>query len=344
MPIKENVLVMKKSLSFLSLFLLSIAFLLLINCDDNNPQQDQGNIGGAVGFTPGAPTRDTHSINDPNYAQGFDPNNPTRGATVYYSTSRSRSSSTTNSDPFYKNDEVLDNEDKWGTSAPITITSESVFADFRLGRLINTMDDIEDLRVYVDLKKSSGKYYEGDIRIAYWEHDATGATFRETKYRSGRGSNAKYNVWFSKSGNDYFHGFYQETHGSLVFIINDTTSVTRDPDAPQQTLYSGSLWVKQFRTTWNRKNSCNNHDNKYIFENNLDPTKTFIPPLAERDRNCWFITSGPFDCRTWRSGKGVDTLRAVEPDSCYSKMAEFHGLDLLKAFHISNLSDLQVHR
>ena len=335
---------MKKSLTILSFFSLLTAFLFFINCDNNN--QGPGNVGGAAtGFTPGAPTRDSHSLNDPNYAQGFDPRNPNRGATVYYSTSRSRST-TTNTDPFYKNDEVLDNEERWGTSAPITITSEDVFADFRLGRLINTMDDIEDLRVYVDLRKDSGgKYYSGDIRIAYWEHDTQGATFRETRYRSGRGSNAKYNVWFRKSGRDYFHGFYQETHGSLVFVIDDVTQATRNPDAPQQnTLYSGSLWVKQFRTTWNRRNSCNNHDNRYIFENNLDPTKTFIPPLAERDRNCWFITSGPFDCRTWRSGKGVDTFKAVNPDSCYSKMGRFNGLDLLKAFNISALSALQVHK
>lgn len=335
---------MKKSLTILSFFSLLIAFLFFINCDDNNQGPD--NVGGAAtGFTPNAPTRDSHSLNDPSYAQGFDPHNPNRGATVHYSTTRSRST-TTNTDPFYKNDEVLDNEEKWGTSAPITITSESVFADFRLGRLINTMDDIEDLRVYVSLRKdSSGKYYSGDIRIAYWEYDTQGSTFRETRYRSGRGSNAKYNVWFRKSNRDYFHGFFQEAHGSLIFVIDAITAATRNPDAPQQnTLYSGSLWVKQFRTTWNRRNSCNNHDNRYVFENNLDPTKTFIPPLAERTKNCWFITSGPFDCRTWKSGKGVNTFKAVNPDSCYSKMGRFNGLDLLKAFNISALSALQVHK
>ena len=99
----------------------------------------------------------------------------------------------------------------------------------------------------------------------------------------------------------------------------------------------------QFRTTWGRKNSCNNHGNKYVFENNLDPTKTFIPPLAERDKNCWFFTSGPFDCRTWRSGKGVNTFKAIYPNSCYSKMGSFKGLDLLKAFNISALSHLKVY-
>lgn len=335
---------MKKSLSVLSFFSLLIAVLFFTNCDENN--QGPGNAGsGATGFTPGAPTSDSDSLNDDSYAEGFDPRNPVRGAVAYHSTTRPRSS-TGNSDPFYKSDEVLDNEIKLGTSAPITITNQSVFQDFRLGRPINTMDDIEDLRVYVKLRKSSsGKFYEGDITIAYGEFDSTGYTFRETKYKSGRGNNAKYNVWFRKSGSDYFHGIYQENHGALVFTIDDTTSVTRDPDNPQQnTLYSGALWVMQFRTTWGGKNSCNNHGNNYIFENNLDPTKTFIPPLAERDRNCWFITSGPFDCRTWRSGKGMDTFRAVEPDSCYWKMGRFNGLDLLKAFNISNLSDLVVHR
>ena len=310
-----------------------------MSCTDEPGDSSQG--GGDFGYTPGSPSSSNEGSD---YI--FDPSSPTRGATAQYSTG-GRSSSNNNNDPLYKSSYVLEKEDRWGTSAPITITSDSTFEDFRLGEPVNSMDDIEDLRVYVKLSKTSKNYYAGDVTIAYWDNGRERPE-RIVPFRSGSGNNAKYNVWFRKNSKDYFHGFFQETYGAVILVIDDITPVVQNPDAPATNiLYSGSIWVMQFRTTFKKRNSCNNHDQKYVFEHNKYLSsigEETLSTLAERDRKCWFLTSGPYDCRTWRNGNGVSTFRAVNPDdNCYRKMGTFQGLNILKAFDVSQISEIQVH-
>lgn len=327
---------MKKYVVLLSCSLILTTVLLFMNCTTN---EGQGNSnpgqGSDFGFTPGSPTSDNSGSD-----YGFDPANPARGG--YYSTSSRTGGSS--SDPFHKSDYVLDLEEKFGTSAPITTTSKAVFEDFRLSEPVNRMDDIEDLRVYVKLSKTSNNYYAGDVTIAYWDNGRPKPE-RKITFKSGSGNNAKYNVWFRKNSEDYFHGFAQEDHGSTVLVIDSETPVVRNPDDPTTNiLYSGSIWVMQFRTTFNRKNSCNNHAQQYVFDYNRSG-RDHIEPLSGRDKKCWFFTSGPFDCRTWRKGKGVDTFKAVNPDDrCYSQLGTFQGLNILKAFDVSVIDDIQVHR
>ena len=310
---------MKKYIFLLSCLLIVTTVSLFMNCaNEDQGGSNQGQGGGDFGFTPGAPTTDNSES-----GYGFDPTNPARGA--YYSSSGRTESGRTD-----------------GTSAPITITDEAAFEDFRLGEPVNRMDDIEDLRIYVKLSKASSKYYAGDVTIAYWDSGRERPE-RKIEFESGSGDNAKYNVWFIKNSKEYFHGFFQEAHGSIVVVIDSITPVVPNPDNPApNTLYNGSIWVMQFRTTFNRKNSCNNHEQKYIFEYNKTAPKP-IPTLAERTRKCWFITSAAYDCRTWRKGNGVDTFKYIYPTSCYKKMGSFKGLDILKAFNISTKSGLHIH-
>lgn len=331
---------MKKYIILFFLSLTVVTTLLFTSCANENQGGD--NSGGRdFGFTPGSPT-DSNEGSD--YV--FDPANPVRGSTSYYS-SNGRTNNN-NDDPLYKSSYVLEKEERWGTSAPITITSEATFESFRLGEPLNSMDDIEDLRVYVKLSKTGNNYYGGDVIIAYWDNGRSRPE-RKITFRSGNGNNAKYNVWFRKNRKDYFHGFFQENYGSAILVIDSITPVVQSPDNPSTNiLYSGSVWVMQFRTTFKGKNSCNNHDQKYIFEHNKYLSsigEEVIPTLAERNRKCWFLTSGPYDCRTWRSGKGVNTFKAVNPnDNCYSKLGTFHGLNIFKAFNVSQVSEIQVHK
>ena len=59
------------------------------------------------------------------------------------------------------------------------------------------------------------------------------------------------------------------------------------------------------------------------------------------ERKCWRISDGPYDCRTWRKGKGVHTYQAIEPDDdCYEKMAEFEGLHVPDAFNVNSAEEL----
>ncbi|MCB0411829.1 MAG: hypothetical protein KDD22_04845, partial [Bdellovibrionales bacterium] len=48
---------------------------------------------------------------------------------------------------------------------------------------------------------------------------------------------------------------------------------------------------------------------------------------------CWFISLGPYDCRAWTDGNGVDSDKAVLPDNGYKKLGDFEGLNLKKAFN-----------
>ena len=334
-----------------SLSFILIAFLLLMNCAQENAGSPNGD---GYGFDP----------SNPSSGYGFDPT--TRGVSEFSSSPRSRGR---NDDcPLCKSPQVLELEEKHGTSAPVTITNRNAFEDFRLGVPINSMDDIEDPRVYVKLNKTGSNYYGGDATILYWDYDRnpTGDKPRGAKLSSGNGDDARYNVWFRKNGKSNYHGFFQENAGSIILVIDSKTPVVTDPDNPAPNiLYSGSIWNMQFRMTFRNRNSCNS-DQIYVehyikAQSNFcsgkgsPPPPPFDPstdcqsdnqftPLSGRNKKCWEFDTGPFDCRTWRSGNGVATFKAVTPDdSCYTKLGTFQGLDILKAFGVSKMSDIRVH-
>ena len=230
------------------------------------------------------------------------------------------------------------------------------------------MDDIEDLRVYVKLGKTGKNYYGGTVTILYWDYDRdpSGTRPRGARLSSGGGDSARYNVWFKKKETNYYHGFFQENAGSVILVIDKETPVVKNPDdKTSNTLYSGSIWNMQFRMTFRKENSCNSDQiyvedyieaqNRFCSGQGSAPPPPFDPltdcygdnrfsPLSSRNKKCWEFYTGPFDCRTWRSGKGVDTFTAINPNgSCYTKLGTFQGLDLLKAFNVKKISDIRVH-
>ncbi len=338
---------MKKYIVFFafSLSLTTMGLFLLANCvqDSSNAGGNKGGqSSGNFGFTPNAPITEFDSTETGNEGYGFTADS-IRGSSDGSSTTTS-SGECGNNNPLCKSSSVLDYERKFGTSAPITITNNDAFEDFRLGEPVNSMDDIRELRVYVKLNKTNNNRYAGNVTIAY--DDLERDSFREVKFKSGKDDNARYNVWFKKSGTDYFHGFFQEKYGALILIVDSVTPTVESRDtSTQSTLYNGSIWVMQFRTTFKGKNSCNNHDQKYVFQYNkeLQVGQERLPMPSELKYRCWFMTNGPYDCRTWRSGQGVDTFKDIYPDSCYEKMGTFIGLDILKAFGVNKRSDIAVH-
>ena len=126
-----------------------------------------------------------------------------------------------------------------------------------------------------------------------------------------------------------------------------------------KSFYEGSVWFMNFRTGYNNKHSCNNQDNAYIKDsggnrggwNFFGFYRSPVPGIAARNKACWEISAGPFDCRTWRQGNGVNTFRTIEPDgNCYTKLATFtrdvsstaRGLNVLEAFNIDRMIDLKI--
>ncbi len=315
------------------------AFLFLLNCTQ---QGEQGTTGATTG-TAGATTSGgfTPSGRAGGSSDGFSPNS--------YQYSSSGHSSRDNDDPFHKSASVEENEEKWGTSAPIgevgdDEVDQDALVDFRLGEDINSMRDIVDLRVYVKLKKEgahgNNNYYGGDVRVAYWDYSFNEPG--EVRLQSGRKSSAQYNVWYDKSKGQ-FHGFFQEKDSALILVINGLTDVLRDAeDESENVLHSGSVWIMTFKTVFPASkggNSCNYHDRKWSYVS--DYNKTRPEALVQKKGKCWFQDRGPFDCRTWRDGSSVNTWKALEPDgTCYTKLGDFSGLNVLKAFGVKKLSDL----
>ncbi len=342
-----------KKYPVLIFFLLSFsltAFLLLINCAENTSTENPNNVDDAfTGFNPQNPQYQSYGFESSRGEAEFSSNAPEKG----------------NQNSLKKSSFALDREKKWGTSAPIFIDSvdTDVFDDFRLQEApFNSWDDISEFRIYVKLKKTGSNYYGGKITINYWDYSRQNKPERTVRFESGTGDNAKYNIWFKKNDKSYFHGFFQERDGSAIVVIDRKTQVLDNPDNPNPpNLYSGSIWVMMFRTTFKGQNSCNNRDQHYVsiynklvsscktnsFNQNchlLGYGREHLPTLSERNKKCWFISTGPFDCKTWREGNGVNTFKAVEPDgNCYMKFGEFHGLDIVKAFGVTEVSDIQVH-
>ncbi len=350
----KKVKMKKYSIAGFAFLLTLTAGFFLMNCAENTGGGGGPDGEGFAGFDP----------KNPNYSPsqfGFD---STRGGQATFT-----SGAPAQSDPrsLKKSGFALERERQWGVSAPIAEDSvdTDVFDDFRLGEAaFNSWDDISEFRVYVKLKKTGSKnnYYGGQVLINYWDYSREKKPERKITFVSGGGNDAKYNVWFKKSGKQYFHGFFQEQDGALILVIDKKTDVARSPDetTPKENLYSGSIWIMMFRTIFDSANSCNSNQMYARVHNSLvdrcaqDPLnqncrmfgtgREKIRSLAELTRKCWFLQGGVYDCRTWRAGGGVDTFRAVEPDdNCYAKLGEFNGLDIVKAFGVKKVSELQVH-
>ncbi len=289
------------------------------------------------------PDGSNRSPNNP--APGFSVGNGGGPRTGFHSVDLGNTNS--KDSPLYKSGYVVDNEKRWGAiSAPITeLESQEAFEDYRLGKVINNLDDITDLRVYVKLRKVKSKnYYKGDVRIVYQDFTYNSSRTAVSLFSAStsgsqhsQDSDARYNVWLEKSRKNAFHGFFEQNDGAIVLVIDEETLIVgnRDDDDPNP-LYNGSIWFMNFRTTFRGANSCNNRDQVYVGD-----YKGNLLPLSERNKPCWSILSGPFDCRTWRNGDGVDTYRAIKPDGeCYTELGKFTALDLLEAFNVSKLSSL----
>lgn len=116
-----------------------------------------------------------------------------------------------------------------------------------------------------------------------------------------------------------YHGFFEDMRvqrlvpptpyapifGGAIILVIDQTNDAGDGQGP--TLANGSVYFKNF-----------------IGQYPMGP----LP-----NTHCWFISSGPYDCRSWPSGNGVNTKASIYPNNGYVKLGSFTGLDIKKAFN-----------
>jgi hypothetical protein len=180
--------------------------------------------------------------------------------------------------------------------------------------------------------EDNGQYYVGRFTTND-SYNPTGSTANAgTRYTNWH--HAAYNKWFNYGGKRLFHGFFEDEYGAIMLIVEDNLD---QGDGAGSSQVTGSIWFKNY---------YNSPYPRY-------QTKDVLP--------CWFITAGPYDCRTFlvktaATGKDgdVQTTSALLPtQSLYApgadthpyhqgadagpargwkKIGSFSGLDAAKAF------------
>lgn len=184
---------------------------------------------------------------------------------------------------------------EFGGTATLDIVSNSRMSDYT-GRPMNNPTDI---RVNVNLEKY-GNGYGGHVTISYVDNGYQ----EQGSFTSGSSNEeVKYNIWLHKGGEYAYHGFFEDFLGGVILVIDEFTDLG-DGSGPEDSV-GGSVWFKNFGMT-------------------------YAPHPPTR---CWFVSLGPYDCRAWKTSRGVETTRAIEPDGGYVKLGTFSGLSLKEAFN-----------
>jgi hypothetical protein len=216
---------------------------------------------------------------------------------------------------------------EYGATADLQVTNESL--KFYTGWTPNNPTNV---RVNINLQKfepangTNRPGFGGTVSISFndsgWNYEDTFSSLVNESHWYGSGmvnnnrENHKYNVWFEKNGNNYWHGFFQDRYGAVIVVIDDNDD---QGDGQGPTSVSGSIWVMNFGSTYAP----------------LSPT------------SCWFVSLGPYDCRTWKSGDAVNTEKDIYPylenatngsgsepkPVGYRKLGDFYNLNFQDAFN-----------
>lgn len=203
---------------------------------------------------------------------------------------------------------------------------------------MHPVNDPQNMKMNVELRKrqyTSGSStidtYEGRIYLGYFD---TGNYYIAT-FESGYGVNgvknpdspstyqkpeSQFNRWFNGtvSGNNIlvFHGFFQDRYGAIMLVVDGGVD---SGDGSGYTQVNGSVYYMNFPVGY----------------------------ASQSPEKCWFISIGPFDCRTFVTSNQVQTTSAVYPFGIspktpltqrgygspgYQRLGTFQGLDKIKAF------------
>lgn len=197
------------------------------------------------------------------------------------------------------------------------------------------VNDPKDLRISVKLQEVEYNQYAGDVYISYYDNGQyyTGHFTADDERNPSSGTkypnyhHAFYNNWFTYGGKPVFHGFYSDSYGAVMLVIDN---VIDQGDGAGSAELSGSIWFKNYPN------------------NQALPNPQSIP--------CWYITSGPYDCRTflqagndgdgnlnpisaliptqsqWYTPTSSHPYQPAEPARGWRKLGTFTGLNKTKAF------------
>lgn len=170
-----------------------------------------------------------------------------------------------------------------------------------------------NFKLTVNLTNDGTNRFYGGVAISYvdagYQYSGSFESGSGTNpYLAGSNSNYlkqyAYNVWFNLNSKTVFSGFFQDTYGGVVLVIDSvTTAASNNSDGLAGTaVLGGSIWYRNFN-----------------------------PPYGSAPqgpmRNCWYISQGPYDCRS----SAVIYKNALEPSDTYRKLGTFSGLSMSAA-------------
>lgn len=224
-----------------------------------------------------------------------------------------------------------------GASVDLIITDKSVLDDY-VGWTTNTPTEskiVVNLKKYTTIAKAGGGYdygFGGYVSVKFKDNGVSFTDKFSSMWMGGypnynttkdNATNHKYNLLSTDypelQGRQGYHGFFEATgvqrlippypgqvifSGALIFVIDSTIDLG-DGGGPSGA--NGSVWYKNVIAQYP------------------------MGPLPYT--NCWFISAGPYDCRTWKSSGSVATKISIYPNGGYVKLGNFYNLDMKKAFN-----------
>jgi hypothetical protein len=173
---------------------------------------------------------------------------------------------------------------------------------------LHPLNNPTNFQISIVTSNTGNGRYGGTVKISYTD---TGVYY-ESNMQSGTGTNVSldglqdngtqeddYNRWFSLNGQSYFSGFFQDSYGAIIVVID---GVVNQGDAQGTSLLSGSVYYKNFAQSYATQSPY---------------------------RKCWFIRAGPYNCR---AAAVTDKTSVYPTDNGYRKLGTFSGISTSLSF------------
>ncbi|MBE8221647.1 MAG: hypothetical protein HAW60_02845 [Bdellovibrionales bacterium] len=192
-------------------------------------------------------------------------------------------------------------------SQDLALTSRSALKDW-----LRTpgMQGIENEKMHLNLVYSGHKganglaTYQGEFSVRYTAVNSDGRK-QNIEYVFETGEEQKdtqYNyVYLDDDGSFTWKAFFQDEYGSILIILtqgkNKADECSKSDGCLEEVLFSIANGAVYYRN-W--------------------------PPRGQAelsDKKCWLLWGGPYDCRTWKSGRGINIKKTKWPDGTAANLS-----------------------
>ena len=190
---------------------------------------------------------------------------------------------------------------QFGGTATLNINSLSTMSQYTQRPMNNPTNVQINVNLVSTGSNSNGTpIYGGTVSISYVDN---GYSYNGSFTSGTTADSTAYNIWYTFGSQTAFHGFFEDFMGGLILVIDNVVDLG-DGGGVQDTV-GGSVWFKNFGFTYAPH-----------------------PPTY-----CWFVSKGPYDCRSWPWGDGVNPYQQINPTNGYIQLGTFSGLSVQKAFN-----------